>query len=59
MQTESGMSGGPILALKPDGSYKIVGVHTHKSMDHTHGCGIYFNEEMSGLLMRLQREAEL
>ena len=46
VQTAVGMSGSTVLIEQADGSYKIVGIHTHRGLTSKYNSGLYFNGDM-------------
>ena len=46
MQTSIGVSGSAVLLKLADGSFKIVGIHTHRGLTRNYNSGLYFNEEI-------------
>ena len=46
----SGNSGSPILTQTNKGKWVVIGIHTHKGMYTGVNSGIYFNEELLGLI---------
>lgn len=43
------MSGGPLLC-KEGGSWKIIGVHTHRGLNEGYNSGVYFTADSLNLI---------
>lgn len=43
MPTSPGFSGSPILKKDQNGSYHVIGIHTHRGRDDKANSGLYFS----------------